>query len=53
VPARHATAAPSGLIGPAGQWLARGPQDGTPSVVVADLDDTGEDVEIAVFRARP
>lgn len=53
VPARHAAAAPSGLIGPAGQWLARGPQDGTPSVVVADLDDTAEDVEVAVFRARP
>jgi predicted amidohydrolase len=53
VPARHAAIAPSGLIGPAGQWLARGPRDGTPSVVVADLDDTAEDVEIAVFRARP
>ncbi len=53
VPARHAAIAPSGLIGPAGQWLARGPQDGTPAVVVADLDDTVEDVEIAVFRARP
>jgi hypothetical protein len=53
VPARHAAIAPPGLIGPAGQWLGRGPQDGTPSVVVAGLDDTAGDVETAVFRARP
>ena len=53
VPARHAAAAPSGLIGPSGQWLARGPRDQTPSLAVADLDDGAEDVEIAVFRARP
>ena len=53
VPAQHAATAPSGLIGPSGQWLSRGPRDPAPALAVADLDDGAEDVEIAVFRARP
>jgi hypothetical protein len=31
----------------------RGPQDGTSSVVVTDLDDSAANVEVAVFKARP
>jgi predicted amidohydrolase len=45
--------APSGVVTPGGKWLARCPQDGTPSVVVVDLDDSAEDVEVAVSKARP
>jgi predicted amidohydrolase len=53
VPAQYGSTAPSGLIDPQGKWLARCAQGGEPSVVVADLDDSSENVEVAVFRARP
>jgi predicted amidohydrolase len=51
--AQHSVTAPSGVAGPGGDWLARCPRDGTPSVVVVDIDDSAESVEVAVARARP
>jgi predicted amidohydrolase len=45
--------APSGLIGPDGEWLARCPADGRSAVVAADIDEGNADAEIPVFRARP
>ncbi len=53
VSARQSGTAPSGVISPGGEWLARCPQDGTASVAVVDLDDNAQDVEAAVFGARP
>jgi predicted amidohydrolase len=53
VPAQHSTTAPSGVISPGGEWLARCPRDGTASVVLTDLDDSSEQVEVPVFKARP
>jgi predicted amidohydrolase len=53
VPTRHSTLAPSGVIGPGGEWLARCPRDGTPSLAVADLDHSAESVEVALTKARP
>jgi predicted amidohydrolase len=53
MPAQHSLTAPSGVIGPSGNWLTRCPQDGNASLVVADLDDSSENVEVAVFKARP
>jgi len=53
VPAQHSVIAPSGVIGPDGNWLAQCPQDGAASVVVVDLDEGVESVEEAVFKARP
>ena len=41
------------MIGPDGAWLARCPEDGAPSLAVADLDDSDESLEVAVFKARP
>lgn len=52
-PAGDSAFAPSGVLAPSGEWLARCPTDGTPSLVVVDIDDSAEDVEIAVHRARP
>ncbi|MDH6109726.1 putative amidohydrolase [Kitasatospora sp. MAP12-15] len=53
VPAQLSHSAPAGVVAPSGRWLARCPQDGTPAVVVVDLDEGSADVEVAVFRARP
>ena len=50
--APHSAEAPSGLIGPGGDWLARCPADGRSAVVVADIDESAPEVEIPVFRAR-
>jgi predicted amidohydrolase len=45
VPAQHSTTAPSGVISPGGDWIAQCPQDGTSSLVVADLDrSAGNDI---------
>jgi predicted amidohydrolase len=44
---------PCGVVGPRGNWLARGPRDGSPSVVVVDLDDGSEDAVEAMAHARP
>ena len=51
--AEHAGPAPAGLSGPDGRWLGRCPADGAPAVVVADLDESAQDLEVAVFMARP
>jgi predicted amidohydrolase len=51
--AEHSRPAPSGLAGPDGRWLARCPSDGAAAVVIADLDESAEAVETAVFKARP
>jgi predicted amidohydrolase len=51
--AQHSVTAPSGVVGPGGDWLARCLRDGTASVVVVDIDDSAESVEVAVARARP
>jgi predicted amidohydrolase len=40
--AQDAANARSGLISPDGEWSARCPRDGTPSLVVVDLDDSSE-----------
>lgn len=40
VPAQCSKAAPSGLIGPDGRWVACAPSDGASTIVVADLDRT-------------
>ena len=53
VPAQHSRISPSGVISPSGDWLARCSTDGMSSVAVVDIDDSSEDVEVAVFRARP
>lgn len=53
VGAQHSSIAPSGVVGPDGRWLARCPQDGTSSVVVVDLDDSSDDIAMAVSQARP
>ncbi|TDQ00982.1 carbon-nitrogen hydrolase family protein [Labedaea rhizosphaerae] len=47
------SSAPSGLAGPDGRWVDRGPADGSAAVVVTDLDESAESVEVAVFKARP
>jgi predicted amidohydrolase len=45
--AQDAANAPSGVISPDGEWLARCPREVTPSIVVVDLDDRAEN------HARP
>ena len=52
VPAQCSDAAPSGLIGPDGRWIACAPSDGTSSVVIADLDRTSDTLQIALKHAR-
>jgi predicted amidohydrolase len=51
VPAQQSPTAPAGVIGPDGGWVARCPRDGTPSVVVTELDCGAESV--ATSLARP
>lgn len=51
--ASAASAASGGVIGPSGQWIARCAADGTPSLAIADIDDSAASVEIPVLRARP
>jgi len=53
VPTQHSAAAPSGVIAPNGDWLGRCPADGSPSVVVVDLDDGCEAAAESVAYARP
>ncbi|PWG07551.1 carbon-nitrogen hydrolase family protein [Streptomyces sp. V2] len=50
-PARYR--APSGIAAPDGDWLARCRVDGSPSVAVADLDDSSEAAAGAVTYGRP
>jgi predicted amidohydrolase len=51
--AEQATMAPGGIVAPGGQWVTRASSDGSPSVVVAELDETAADVAGAVRYARP
>jgi predicted amidohydrolase len=38
VPAQHSTTAPSGVISPAGDWIARCPHDGRSALALIDID---------------
>ena len=51
--AQYSAVAPSGVVAPGGQWLARCPTNGTASLIVVDLDDEAEGVESALQQARP
>lgn len=53
VPAQCSDAAPSGLIGPGGQWIARCPDDRTPGLTVNDLDRAAPDLDMPLHKARP
>ncbi|MFI5681318.1 carbon-nitrogen hydrolase family protein [Streptomyces cellulosae] len=53
VPTQHSATAPSGIIAPNGDWLARCPADDSPSVAVVNLDDSSEAAAEAVTYARP
>jgi predicted amidohydrolase len=50
VPSQHS--APSGIVAPNGDWLARCRADGSPSVAVVDLDDSSESAADAVTYGR-
>ncbi|HEV2640839.1 MAG TPA: carbon-nitrogen hydrolase family protein [Actinocrinis sp.] len=49
----HSDTGPSGVISPAGGWIATCAQDGSSSLAVVDIDDSREEFEIAVHKARP
>ncbi|MFF2012673.1 carbon-nitrogen hydrolase family protein [Streptomyces sp. NPDC058195] len=53
VPTQHSATAPSGIVAPGGDWLARCPVDGSPSVTVAHLDDSSAFAAASVAYARP
>jgi hypothetical protein len=59
MPAQYSDEAPSGLVAPTGEWLVRCGRDGQDgrggraAVVAADIDDSGEEVDMAVRKARP
>lgn len=53
VPAQCSDAAPSGLVGPDGRWLARAPADGQTALLVADLDRRAESLFVALNHNRP
>jgi predicted amidohydrolase len=53
VPAQCSDAAPSGLIGPDGQWMSQAPADGQPALLIAELDRTAEAFHVALNHARP
>jgi predicted amidohydrolase len=52
VPTQHSATAPSGIIAPNGDWLTQCPADDSPSVAVANLDDSSEAAAEAVTYAR-
>lgn len=52
VPAQCSDAAPAGVIGPDGRWLARCHADGAPGLALAELDRTTAEMEFALVRAR-
>lgn len=51
VPAQQSSVAPAGVVAPDGEWAVRCPRDGTPSVVVVDIE-CGSDA-IVNSLARP
>lgn len=52
VPAQCSEAAPSGLVGPHGHWLAQAVADGAEALVIADLDRSDEALSVALNHAR-
>lgn len=52
VPAQFSIAMPAAVIGPHGYPLARCPADGTPSVIVTDLDRSDPALDTALNKAR-
>lgn len=52
VPAQYSDAAPAGLVGPDGRWIAQASADGQPALVIADLDRTAETLQVALRQAR-
>jgi predicted amidohydrolase len=52
-PARCSPGAPSGVVAPNGQWLARCAEDGTAGLVVVELDRAAPEAATAVSLARP
>jgi len=53
VDAQQGVDAPAGVISPGGEWLARCPQNGSPSVVTANLDQSDEDLAGVLLGSRP
>ncbi|GAA3298393.1 carbon-nitrogen hydrolase family protein [Dactylosporangium vinaceum] len=53
VPAQHADAMPSGVIGPHGYRITSAESGQRPAVVCVDLDRTDPDLDIALHKARP
>lgn len=53
VPSHLSATAPAGIVAPNGDWIARCPADGSPSVAVVDLDDSSEAAADAVTYGRP
>ncbi|MFF7278361.1 nitrilase-related carbon-nitrogen hydrolase [Streptomyces griseorubiginosus] len=53
VPTQLSVTAPTGIVAPNGDWLARCPTDGSPAVAVVDLDDGSEAAADAVTFGRP
>ena len=45
--------APAGVVAPGGKWVGRCPADGSPSVVVVDLDEDSAEITAALQLARP
>ena len=52
-PAQDGVTAPTGVVAPDGDWIARCPADGSPSVAVVNLDDSSESAASARTHARP
>ncbi|NUR03866.1 MAG: carbon-nitrogen hydrolase family protein [Streptomyces sp.] len=52
-PAQDSVTAPTGIVAPNGDWLARCPADGSPSIAVVNLDDSSETATSALTYARP
>jgi predicted amidohydrolase len=52
-PTQQSATAPSGIVAPNGDWLARCPADDSPSVAVVNLDDSAEAATWALTYARP
>jgi len=53
VGAQQSPIASAGVVSPGGKWVARCPADGTPAIVVVDLDDDSAEVAAALQTARP
>lgn len=53
VPAQCSAAAPSGLVGPDGQWISKALPDGRSALVIADLDRRSEPLRGALEHGRP